>query len=481
MSLSHSLFPGRLLAVVGALALGACANPGGIAPSAEPLTSAALGLASPAAPTPWPAATWWREWGDPQLAALIERALAQQPNLKVAQARLARAQAVAAGVQATDGPQVNASFDVTRQHFSATSIYPPPLGGSIRTLSTLQIGGSWELDFFGRNQSALEAALGAGRAAEADVQAARVLLAGQVARAYVQLGRLQVQRNLVEQTQARRHAMLALVQQRVKAGLDTRSEQRQGEGVLSDAMLQVEQVDEQIAVVRHALAALSAQAPDALTGLKVPLERLQAPALPATLPADLLGRRADITAARWRIEAAAGEVRSARAAFYPNINLAAFVGLASIGLDKLFKSASEQYGAGPALRLPVFDGGRLRANLGVRTADLDAAVESYNAALLEALHEAADSLGTLAALNRQQAEQARSLTAAVSAQALAQQRHAAGLGNRLPVLAAETAVLAQRRQAAELQARVLDAQIQLVRALGGGYAPDTQLAQQVAR
>jgi NodT family efflux transporter outer membrane factor (OMF) lipoprotein len=459
------------------LVLGGCASSAGIAPSAQALQPAQLGLAdTPAAQAPALAADWWRGFGDARLNGLVEQALAGSPGLKLAQTRVARAQAAVAGQAAADGPQLNAELSATRQRFSATSIYPPPLGGSIRTLATAQLGASWEFDFFGRNHAAIEAALGVQRAAQAEAQAARVVLASNVVRQYVQLGRLQAQREVAQRALLQRQETLQLIQQRVQGGLDTAVEQRQGEGALPEARQQIEQLDEQIALTRHALAALTAQAPDALDMLDAPLRNVQALPLPATLPADLLGRRADITAARWRIEAATNDTRSAKAAFYPNINLTAFVGLSSIGLDRLLKSDSEQYGAGPALRLPIFDAGRLRANLRVKTADLDAAVESYNTAVIDAVHEAADQISSQRAIQRQQAEQTLAQTSAEQAYDLALQRYRAGLSTYLTVLNAEANVLAQRRQAVDLQARALDAQVGLVRALGGGYAPDTTLA-----
>jgi NodT family efflux transporter outer membrane factor (OMF) lipoprotein len=457
--------------------LGACASSAGIAPVARPIADAGIGLAADAATAgPKLQADWWRGYGDPALDALIERALAANPSLKLAQARLARAQAVAAGAQAADGPQLNAELDVTRQRFSATSIYPPPLGGSIRTLGTAQVGGGWEFDFFGRNRAAIEAAVGAVRSAQADAQAARIVLASTVARSYVQLGRLLAQRDVAARTLQQREQLLALIRQRVQGGLDTAVEQRQGEGALPDTRQQIEAIDEQITLARHALAALSAQPPDALTGLSPTLAAVQDLPLPAAVPADLLGRRADIRAARWRVEAATDETRGARAQFYPNVNLTAFVGLSSIGLNRLTEAASRQYGAGPALRLPIFDAGRLRANLRVKTAELDAAIESYNAAVLDAVHDAADQIGSLRSVQRQQAEQVRTQEAAEAAYELALQRYRAGLSGYLVVLNAEAPVLAQRRLAAELKARALETQIALIRSLGGGYAAEAEPA-----
>lgn len=456
------------LAVAGLLA--GCASSSGIAPAARPLTAAELGLGrGDAAPL---AADWWKAWGDDALSGLIEQALRSQPSLKVAQARLERAQAAVDGEQSSDGLHVNASADTTRQHFSATSIYPAPLGGSIRTLANAQVAAQWEFDFFGRHRAALDAALGQTRAAQADLQAARNLLASQVAQTWVQLGRLLAQREVAQRALTQREQMLGLIRQRVEAGLDTRVELRQGEGALPDARQQIEQINEQIALTRHALAALVAQPQDRLEALTPDLSRLHASDLPAALPADLLGRRPDLAAARWRVEAATRGVDVARAQFYPNVNLTAFIGLSSIGLDRLIEADSRQYGVGPAIRLPIFDRGALRANLRGRTADLDAAVEGYNSALLESVRDAADQLSSLQSVQRQQTEQAQALAAAESAYDIALQRYRAGLTGQLTVLTAETSLLNQRRLGVDLRARDLSARIGLVRALGGGYTAD---------
>ena len=184
---------------------------------------------------------------------------------------------------------------------------------------------------------------------------------------------------------------------------------------------------------------------------------------------DLLGRRADVVAARWRVEAATKDVDNAKTLFYPNINLTAFAGFSSIGFDKLVQSSSSQWGVGPAIRLPLFEGGRLRANLKGKTADLDAAIETYNAAVVDAVRDVADQLASTQAIERQQTEQKAAQQSAEAAYAIAVQRYEAGLGNYLNVLNAETAVLTQRKLAVDLAARSVDTQIQLIRALGGGF------------
>ena len=455
--------------------LGGCADMSGIVPTSSLRDAPSLGLtpvASQAAPEAPVAAEWWRDFGDETLNTLVAQTLASSPNLKLAQARMARAQAATEVAKAATLPQVAGQIDLTRQRYTANGAVPPALAGAILNSGTAQLSASWELDFFGKNRAALDAALGSANAAEADAQAARVLLASQVARTYFQLVRLNEQAGVARRTLAQREETLTLVRDRVNAGLDTRLELRQSEGGLPEARLQLQTVQEQMALTRNALDALIGQPNSALALVPSAQAAIKIVALTPQINADLLGRRADIAAARWRALASASDVVNAKSQFYPNINLVAFAGLSSIGLSRLVDSGSQQWGVGPALRLPVFDAGRLRANLRGKTADFDAAIESYNAAVIDAVHDAADQIASSQAIVGQQAEQRAAQEAAESAYEIAVQRYKAGLGNYLNVLTAETAVLAQRRLAVDLAARVLDTQVALIRALGGGYAPE---------
>jgi NodT family efflux transporter outer membrane factor (OMF) lipoprotein len=405
----------------------------------------------------------------PTLNRLVAQALLDSPTLKLAQARLARAQSATEVASAASLPQINGQLDLTRQRYTANGAVPPPLAGSIRESGMAQLSASWELDFFGKNRAALDAALGSVNAAQADAQAARVLLASQVARTYFQLVRLNEQAGVARRTLAQREETLKLVQDRVNAGLDTRLELRQSEGGLPEARLQLETVLEQMALTHHAINALIGQPNSDQVLVPSAQSAIKTVALAPAIPADLLGRRADIAAARWRVEASSKDVVNAKTQFYPNINLVAFAGFSSIGLGRLLESGSQQWGVGPALRLPIFDAGRLRANLRGKTADLDAAVESYNAAVIEAVRDVADQVASSQAIVRQQTEQLAAQSAAEGAYEIAVQRYKAGLGNYLNVLTAETSVLAQRRLAVDLGGRALDTQVALMRALGGGY------------
>ena len=470
--------PGRrplsVVAMAVLLALAGCADMSGIDPHAPLRQPDSLGLptASTAVKLPNPVASdWWHAWGDPQLDRLVKQALQDNPSLKIAQTRLARALAVTDVADAALLPQVNGAFDATRQLYTRNGAIPAPLAGTIRESGTLQLSASWELDFFGKYRSALDAALGTAQAAEADAQAARVLLSANVVRSYTQLVRLQEQLGVAERTLAQRQETLVLVQDRVKAGLDTRLELHQSEGGLPEARQQIEALKEQMALTRNALGALVG-APQAAQDIQVPpLAALRPTSLPTEIPANLLGQRADIAAARWRVEVAGKDVVNAKTQFYPNVNLVAFAGFSSIGLGRLLESGSQQWGVGPALRLPIFEGGRLRAQLRTRTSDLDAAVESYNASVLDAVRDVADQVASSQSISKQQAEQRQAQSAAEGAYAIAVQRYKAGLGNYLQVLTAESTVLAQRRQSVDLAARALDVQVGLARALGGGYVP----------
>lgn len=452
-----------------------CADFSGITPQAKLSDATSLGLAGATHASAPLDSQWWHAFGDATLDRLEAQALQTSPSLKLAQARFAAAQAAARFTQSASGPQLAAQLNLTQQRYTANGAVPPPLAGSVRDSGTAQLALNWELDFFGKNSAALQAALGHERAAQADAQAARVLLTAQVAQTYFAWVGLSEQRSVASRALAQREETLKLVQERFDAGLDSPVDLRQAQGSLPEARLQLTMLDEQIELTRNALAALVADTNVSLA-LNIPKQAaISNMPFDASLNANLLGQRADIAAARWRVQAADGNVDSSRAQFYPNINLAAFAGFSSIGLDQLLQSGSQQWGVGPALSLPLFDSGRLRANLGVKTAERDAAVESYNTTVINAVHEVADQLASRQAIALQQAEQAQAAQAAQDTYAAALERYRSGLLNALQLLGAEAPVLAQRRQSVDLRTRALQNQVALARALGGGFAAQSPL------
>jgi NodT family efflux transporter outer membrane factor (OMF) lipoprotein len=456
-----------------ALLLAACASPGGLAPKSEAIASASLAVTRSLANTPvsgkWPDAEWWKQFGDAQLDALVEEALAGNPSMGAARARLDRAAAFAGIAGAPLTPHVGAAADLNRQRYSATGIFPPPIGGSYYTQTQLALQFSYEIDFWGKNRAAYDAALGQVRAAEVDAFAAHLLLSAAVAHAYAQLGRAYDQLDVAQATLAQRQAIYDLTRQRLAAGLDTKVELKQAEASIPAARQRIAQLGEDIALSRNQLAALAGQGPDRGLAIERPGARTVTVALPSTLPADLLGRRPDVVAQRLRVEAARRDVDSAKAQFYPNVNLAALVGVQTVSYGKLLSSDSRIPQAGAALLLPIFDGGRLRGNLGAKDAEYDLAVEQYNQTVLDSVREVVDRLASLRSVETQNSEAATGLSAAEEAYSVAVARYRAGLGNYLQVLAAETQVLDQKTLGADLRYRELDLSIDLIRALGGGF------------
>ncbi len=469
---------GRLRAAVAALAAAAlaagCASFDGLAPKSVRSDPAALAAGAALAganlsAAAWPASNWWQRFGDPQLDALIAEALAGNPGMGSARARIDRALALAAGYGAALAPQANAGASVVRQRYSGNGIFPPPIAGSWHTQTDLAATFNYELDLWGRNRAAYDAALGQARAAEVDAYAVRLLLAAGVARAYAQLARSFEQLDLAQAVLAQRKALFELTQQRVAAGLDSEVELNQAEGSIPAARQRIAQLEEEIALGRNLLAALAGQGPD--RGLAITRPHLQALqlALPSALPADLLGRRPDVVAQRWRVESARRDIDAAKGQFYPNVNLSALVGVQSISFARLLTARSADPSFGPALRLPLFDGGRLRSNLAAKDADYDLAVEQYNQTLVDALREVVDQLASLKSVDAQRIELERALANARAAYELARARYRAGIASYLQVLAAEAPLLEQQNLRANLRARELELSINLMRALGGGF------------
>jgi len=481
----NSISPVARFAVAAALAalLAACASTSGLAPQASVREADSLAAERSLQNTSvsnaaWPATDWWKAFGDPQLDALIDEALASSPTLNIAAARTRKALAEADAAHSALAPRIDANASSTRERFSEHGLAPPPIGGSTQTFNVLQATLSWEIDFWGKNRSAYEAALGAARAAEVDAHAARLALSTGIAQAYVGLERAYLQRDVAQATLAEREQIYALTRDRNTVGLDSRLELKQAESALPATREQIAQLDETIALARNQIAALLGAGPDRGLAIARPTAVAHATiALPSKLPAELIGRRPDVIAERWRIEAASKDIASAKAEFYPNVNLLAFAGLQAFGGGNLLTAASRTIGIGPAVTLPIFDAGRLRANLAGKDADYDIAVERYNQALADAMRDVVDQVVSLRSLAEQRKQQETALATAREAYDLALLRYREGLGNYLQVLSAEQPLLVQRSLDADLHARELALSIDLVRALGGGYEPSAALAQ----
>ncbi|HEY0766640.1 MAG TPA: efflux transporter outer membrane subunit [Steroidobacteraceae bacterium] len=422
-------------------------------------------------PAAWPTDAWWRSYADPQLDALVDEALAGSPSLQTAEARLRTAQAQAIAARAARLPTATLDARVTRQRYPEHYLYPPPFAGSDVTDARAALDFSYDLDFLGRNRALQAAARSGVQAAEADRAAARLALAVAVVQAYVQLDLQYALLDVTNDNLKQQTAILDLTQQRVNAGLENMARVKQSAGQLALTRAGVAFVETSIELARNQLADLMGAGPDRGRDLKRP--QLTAPAdiaVPSVLPAELLGRRPDVASARAQADSASHGVKAAEADFYPNVNLTAFAGFQSFGLSRLFEASDRVVGAGPALSLPVFNRGQLRGALYSRQAQADLAVARYNQTLLEAVREVADVVANWRALERESGEQQTALDDAQRSYELTTERYRAGLDNYLSVLSSQNQVLQAQGLRAQLQARRLAFSVDLVRALGGGYA-----------
>jgi NodT family efflux transporter outer membrane factor (OMF) lipoprotein len=438
------------------------------APSPEAVIDAAK-LGATDTRVEWPQEDWWMRYRDPQLAALVSEGLAGSPSIAAAKARLARANAAAGTARAALLPQVGANGTATYQRYSENYIFPPPLGGTWQTDARLALDFNFEIDFWDKNGAALRAALSQAQASEAEAQAVRLTLASSIARSYFELQRLFAQREVSRAAIAQREEIVRLTSERFAAGLDTKVEVRQAEAALATVRTELAQYDEAIGIARNRNAALVGAGPE--RGTRIVAVNAVAPVapLPAAIPLDLIARRPEIGASRLRVEASREEIKVAKAEFYPNVNILAFAGFGSLGLSNLLLSGSGILGVGPAIHLPIFEGGRLNANLQGREAESDVAVTTYNQAVIDAVHELADAVTSIQGLAKTSAEQTLARRATDEAYDLAVVRYRAGLGNYLTVLTAQTQQLAQERLNVDLAARAFELDVSLARALGGGY------------
>jgi NodT family efflux transporter outer membrane factor (OMF) lipoprotein len=466
-----------ILALAASSALAGCASQPdlGSAPKLAQPASLASSQSFSATPTAWPSDDWWRAYGDPQLDRLIDAALAGAPDMAAAKARLAKAAAQADVARADLMPQLSANAFAGASELSLNSLGFPPqfqqyLPQGYKSFGQGTLNFNYEIDFWGKNRSAVAAATSDAKAAAADLAEARLTLSTAIAASYADLARLYAERDVAERSVASRQETLDLTAGRVANGLDTQAELKQAAAGVPAARADLDAIDEEIALTRDQLAALMGQGPDAGLAIARPLGAALKPfGLPERLAADLIGRRPDIVAARWRAEAAAKRIGVAKAAFYPNVNLTALVGYESLGITKLFATASQYGQDGAAVSLPIFEGGRLTATLRGARADYDEAVASYDATLTQALREVADAAASQKALIDRLAQSREALADDEAAYKVARLRYEGGLANYQTVLLAEDAVLAARREVVDLEARAFTLDIQLVKALGGGF------------
>jgi len=457
------------LAAFTALLLAGCAAVPKDSPQVERLQPAALGLD---AGTPAIDAHWWTAFGDPQLDRLIAMGLSDNPTLEKALARVRAAEASVDVRRADQLPQITVDGQSTYQRFPEKYIYPPPYAGAAWPITQVQANLSWNLDLFGREKAMVAGARASAQAARLDMAAARLTISTSIAQSYVGLARADRLIDVANGFVTTRQQALRYVQSRLEHQLASQFELHQAETLLAEAEQARTRAESQRDLLIHALAALAGRGADFYPQITAPTLALDAPpTVPDLLPADLLGRRPDLLAGQSRIDAAAAGRQVARTDFLPNVNIQALAGFAALGLGNFFNLGARTYGAGPAIHVPIFEGGKLKAQYRGATADLDAAVAGYNEAVLGAIHDASDALTLVRTADKDLGDQRRIVAGLRETARLDQVRVSTGLGSRLDTIESGFRLLEAEQALAGLQADALTRRIQLIAALGGGFDP----------
>jgi NodT family efflux transporter outer membrane factor (OMF) lipoprotein len=464
----------RAFAVLPLVALLAACVPDGIVPQQTQIPDNTLGLGNE--PAPKIETGWWSGLGDPQLDRLMGEAFAHNPTLGEAMARLRAAKADMEEANAQLYPHVNFNAQDEYTRFSNHYIIPPPYGGTFRWYGTIEGDLSWELDFWGKQAAALDRAKSLQASAYLDHDAARLAISAAVVQTYVNLDRAYKLADIAARTERDRAGTVTLTKRRVTDGIDSQVEEQEAEALLAQASQARLAAESERDIMVHALAALIGHGADAYAGIGRPTLQLDAALpLPQALPADLLSRRPDILAAQARVDAALSGRKVAKAAFYPNVDLLASAGWAAIGLGPLFKPESAQYGAGPAIHLPLFDAGELRSQFASAVADIDYAVADYNGTVTQAVKDTSDALTRIRSLRDQRIEHEHELAAAEKAYRLAQTRYRVGLSNQITLLDVENTVFTARQGEVSLASDSAIQRVTLLLAVGGDFQSKTSM------
>jgi NodT family efflux transporter outer membrane factor (OMF) lipoprotein len=411
---------------------------------------------------------WWSRFHDPYLHRLITIALSDSPNLQMAEARVRKAQYLAQGAGANLWPTVTASGEVYRARFSSFGLVPPPFNGHTFNIGDLNLNFNYEFDWWGRNRQILASKLSKTGAAEADLAEARLILSTLTASIYFQLhnniAQLSIARRILQQHQE----MLAIITSRSKRGIDSDIPVAQVSAETQSTKITVARLSQTQSLLYHQLAVLLGKNPF-MTKISMSKfnYRAQRIALPRELPANLLAQRPDIIASRLRAEAAANMINVAKTRFFPNINLIGLLGYQGVGLNHVLQSSSRNTSYGAAIDLPIFDAGTRRANLAVKYAEYDLAVNAYNQTILMALREVADRLSSLHMLTAQQRAQNGALNATQKKYYLTNLRYQHGIADYTQVLYVKGLLLQRQAQQVELQTQHLQVIVAMIKALGG--------------
>lgn len=430
----------------------------------------------------WPSANWWRQYQDPQLDALIDRALTHSPTLAIAREHISQAQVQIELARAGSDLQVNASAAADREHvsghgfLSAYASHDPAIGayGPWYWTGLVGVDAHYDIDIWGKQRDLIRAAMGEQNAQRAEEAQAELEIATGVAQLYYQIQITYMSLDLLQQL---RSVDAVVVDSRTalhERGLEATTQTAAARSQLLAVDQQIAEANSQIVQTREALRAITGAGPDDLPSIAPAPLPTPSVGLPNTLSFELLARRPDLQAMRWLVQASFSRIDAAKAAFYPSFDITAFFGFNALRMQDLFTHASQQINIIPGLYLPIFDGGRLNAGLhGARTAS-NTLIEQYNQAVLDAVRDVAQTGDSIDDLEHRVQLQRERIDAISVTSDSANAQYERGLADRATAEQAKAPVIEGRLALVQLNGSELEAEITLTRVLGGGYRSDNE-------
>jgi multidrug efflux system outer membrane protein len=426
-------------------------------------------------------AQWWTVFNDTTLNNLEQTALRDNPSVKAAAQRLVQALELAGVSRASQQPSLSVNTSVANSRTSAETSQGLALGGRSIKGNNYTVGASmsYELDLLGRVRRLVEASDAQALVAEADRDGVLLILSSQLATTYWQLRGLDAEIAILKGALDTRRESEELVTARFDAGLSNELDVSRARIEYANAKADLQEVQRQRNLLEHSLATLVGASPSAmLTAANAnPAVLPQPPAIPVGLPASLLAQRPDLAGSVANLRAANAQIGVAEGAFYPSVTLTGNFGYASENLRKLGEGSSRQFSAGPlALSLPIFDGGRNKANLAIAKARYEEAIANHETKLLTALREVEDALSDVQQRQLQGEAQSASQVAAARGYLVARARYERGVSTYLDVTDAQRSALTADRAAVQINTQRLLAAVSVARALGAGWQPSERLA-----
>ena len=420
----------------------------------------------------WPDDHFWEVFEDDQLNEMIQVALENNPSLMSAQMRVEGAYQKANSTRARLFPHLDTGFQTNYQHLSKDSLFrfPPAQVPAVINQIDFDLDFSYEFDFWGRNRNAYQAAIGETKSQLAEKAQSDLMISTSLIKAYfdyqMHLKKLEITKKLLSQ----RETLFVLSQLRFSRGIDNEIATLNAEANVFETKENIAILEELIQLDEHLMKMLMGYGPDEDYIFKEPIARFDRSfPLPENLPLDLLSRRPDLMSQIWVVEAAGRKIKVAKAAFYPNINLAAFIGLESLDWNKFLNKEAFKASLNPAIHLPIFTGGKLTAHLKGSVADFNLAIYEYNQSLLNAAKEVTDHMVSLTSLNTQDELQLSRVESIRKSFLLEKMRYDHGLINALVVLETEEVLMVEDLKLISLNNSRLTTILNLIKSLGGGY------------